>query len=661
MFHPLKDLMMKTLLTALSLACCGIAQAQTVPVSPNLFGINYWYYDYVGGASSSDAFLSHKTDLQSAGVTLVRLGGNSANQRLGSSAAILAPFDKAIDNVRAAGMTPVLQLSMNLAPADIPVWVSHFHDVKQITYWNIGNEPDPSSNPVAWYTGDLVNGKTVTENGNTYKQFRDKFVALATAVKMADPSAIVAGPGFRQFWGSAGATEPLGSYYPAFIKDVGSRTVNGVPLLDIFAFHFYGNHSNTENIKRTARVQSLLDGVNLTRSSPLRMAVGEVNGVANSATNAYGTQPYTFEAGQFLMTMMKNVATNGGAYVAPWSTYESSGSKGSTDFSTFNANGSQRSTMAHMALMARNQRAFMMPATTDDTAYFDKVVPFAMTDATGSTVMLMNTSTAATTYAARLDGQTPSAAAAARFRFNSTGLVPAQWTGTLPAKTTYLFTLDGQGRRLARYEYNTSIAAAAATDNRNVPLVSDLRVDATATGGSGTITLAASSSVARGSAAFYVDGAAVGTVAAAPFTLAFDSFTVANGAHTLVAKAVDADGNADASAPLSFNVQNPSNVSAQVGTSTSGLIYNRSTQTFNGKITLVNNGATAIDGPLQLVLKGLPSGVVLSNATGSFRGAPYLTIGVGLPPGASVTANLSFSNPAKVAVSYTPVTYSGNF
>lgn len=653
--------MHKILVTALALACSAGVQAQTIPISPQLFGINYWYYDYATGASSSDAFLSHKSDLQSAGIGFVRLGGNAPNKRLGSSAAILAPFDNAIDNVRAAGMTPMVQLSMNLAAADIPVWVSHFHDAKQITYWDIGNEPDPSSHPVEWYTGALVNGNTVTENGNTYQQFRDKFVALATAVKQADPNAIVAGPDFRQFWGNTGANEPLGSYYPAFINDVGSLTVNGVPLLDVFTFHFYGNHSNSENVKRTSRVQSLLDAVNKTRSRPLRMAVGEVNGVANSATSAYGTQPYTFEAGQFLMVMMKNVASNGGAWVAPWSISESGGNKGATDFSTFNANGSQRSTMAHIALMANNRRAFLMPATTADSAYVDKVVPFAMTDATGSSVMLMNTSTAPVTYAARLDGRSPDADAAVRFQFSSTGLVPAQWSGTLPAKTTYLFTLDGQGRRLAKYDYNSSIAAAAATDDRNVPLVTDLQVSASATGESNMIALAAASALPRSRVDFYVDGALAGSDTTAPFGIAFDSFTVANGAHTLVAKAWDADGNVDASPPQQFTVQNPLNVSAQIGTSIGALVYNRSTRTFNGRITLVNRGATAIDGPLQVQLSGLPSGIVLDNASGTVRGAPYVTLGVGLPPGASATANLAFSNPDKQAVTYTPVTYSGYF
>lgn len=653
--------MQKILAAALAFVCAGGALAQTIPVSPQLFGVNYWYYDYATGAASSDAFLSHKTGVQDAGINFVRLGGNAPNKRLGSTAAILAPFDIAIDNVRAAGMTPMVQLSMNLSEADIPVWVSHFHDVKNIAYWDIGNEPDPSSNPVQWYTGALVNGKTVTENGNTYQQFRDKFVALATAVKMADPTAIVAGPDFRQFWGNTGANEPLGSYYPAFINDVGSMTVNGVPLLDVFTFHFYGNHSNSENIKRTSRVQALLDAVNQTRSRPLRMAVGEVNGVANSATNAYGTQPYTFEAGQFLMIMMKNVASNGGVYVAPWSIYESGGNKGSTDFSTFNANGSQRSTMAHIALMANNRRGFLMPASTVDTAYVDKVVPFAMTDATGSSVMLMNTSTAPVSYAARLDGKTPDAGAAVRFQFSSTGLVPAQWTGTLPAKTTYLFTLDGQGRRLARYEYNSSIAAAATTDERSVPLLTDLQVNASATGTSNVIALTAASALPRSRVDFYVDDVLVGTAAAAPFTTSFDSSTVANGTHSLVAKAWDADGNVDASAPQPFTVSNPLDVSKQVGTSIGALVYNRSTRTFNGKITLVNRGPTSIDGPLQLLLSGLPKGVVLTNASGSFRATPYVTLGVGLPAGASVSANLMFANPDKVAVTYTPLTYSGEF
>jgi len=57
---------------ALVLSSLSCATAQTLPISPTLFGINYWYYDYAGGY---DAFNVKKTQLQANGVNLVRLGG----------------------------------------------------------------------------------------------------------------------------------------------------------------------------------------------------------------------------------------------------------------------------------------------------------------------------------------------------------------------------------------------------------------------------------------------------------------------------------------------------------------------------------------------------------------------------------------------------------
>jgi predicted extracellular nuclease len=102
-------------------------------------------------------------------------------------------------------------------------------------------------------------------------------------------------------------------------------------------------------------------------------------------------------------------------------------------------------------------------------------------------------------------------------------------------------------------------------------------------------------------------------------------------------------------------------VTASVQKVSSGLVFNRATQLFTGTITLVNKSGTALNGPLQLSLASLTSGVTLVNATGSKNGAPYITVNGGLSAGASVTVPVSFSNPAKVGLTYTAKVYSGNF
>ncbi len=64
---------------------------------------------------------------------------------------------------------------------------------------------------------------------------------------------------------------------------------------------------------------------------------------------------------------------------------------------------------------------------------------------------------------------------------------------------------------------------------------------------------------------FYVDGVAVGVEDTTdPYALAWDTRTVANGAHTLTAVARDLDGNTTTSAPITVNVANSSGFTNQV-------------------------------------------------------------------------------------------------
>ncbi|GAB2875484.1 hypothetical protein GCM10027277_50900 [Pseudoduganella ginsengisoli] len=83
-------------------------------------------------------------------------------------------------------------------------------------------------------------------------------------------------------------------------------------------------------------------------------------------------------------------------------------------------------------------------------------------------------------------------------------------------------------------------------------------VSASSSGTSGTITLSASASdnVGVTNVEFYVDGALKGSASTAPYSLAFNSTTVANGSHTLTAKAYDAAGNSTTSAGVAFSVNN---------------------------------------------------------------------------------------------------------
>ncbi|MCV2370652.1 CehA/McbA family metallohydrolase [Roseateles oligotrophus] len=187
-------------------------------------------------------------------------------------------------------------------------------------------------------------------------------------------------------------------------------------------------------------------------------------------------------------------------------------------------------------------------------------------------------------------------------------------------------------------------------------------VTASVSGSSGQITLNASASdnVGVKRVDFSVDGSLKGSISAAPFSLKLDSSLLANGKHMFSAVAVDAANNAGSSGNVEFSVANVTDVSASVSVSSSGLVFNRATQRYNGNITLT--ATQTLSGPLQLQLDGLPAGVTLVNATGSHAGSPYITASaVNLMAGASVTVPVSFSNPNKVGLSYSAKIYSGSF
>lgn len=77
---------------------------------------------------------------------------------------------------------------------------------------------------------------------------------------------------------------------------------------------------------------------------------------------------------------------------------------------------------------------------------------------------------------------------------------------------------------------------------------------------SGSVSLAASSTdnVAVAGVQFLLDGANLGTeITTAPYTLSWDTTTVANGAHTLAARARDTSGNVSTSTVVNISVSNP--------------------------------------------------------------------------------------------------------
>jgi hypothetical protein len=104
------------------------------------------------------------------------------------------------------------------------------------------------------------------------------------------------------------------------------------------------------------------------------------------------------------------------------------------------------------------------------------------------------------------------------------------------------------------------------------------------------------------------------------------------------------------------------NVSGQVSVTNTGFVRNRN-GLWVSTLTVTNTGASAIAAPIQVILTNLPAGVTMTNHNGTRNGTPYITmLGSGsLAPGASLNAQITFTNPNNVFITFTPITAVGVF
>jgi hypothetical protein len=129
------------------------------------------------------------------------------------------------------------------------------------------------------------------------------------------------------------------------------------------------------------------------------------------------------------------------------------------------------------------------------------------------------------------------------------------YTFTPPNGSNFYYALVTQSNGDRLYSAPVWVEQGSAPSDTTPPTVS-----ASVTGTSGTISLnaTASDNVGVSNVEFRVDGVLRGSDSSAPYTLAFDSTTLSNGSHTLVARAVDAAGNSRDSTGVSFSVSNTS-------------------------------------------------------------------------------------------------------
>jgi len=176
-------------------------------------------------------------------------------------------------------------------------------------------------------------------------------------------------------------------------------------------------------------------------------------------------------------------------------------------------------------------------------------------------------------------------------------------------------------------------------------------VSASVSGTSGTITLSATASdnVGVTGVEFFIDGVSRGSDTTSPYSLAFNSTALANGSHTLTARAADAASNSTTSNPVSFSVNNttsdttPPTVSASESGS-SGTITLSATASDNVGVSKVE---FLVDGVLKGTDTTSPYSMTLDSTT--LSNASHALIAKAYDAanniGTSATVNFSISNP----------------
>ncbi|MGZ9042866.1 MAG: Ig-like domain-containing protein [Telluria sp.] len=128
-------------------------------------------------------------------------------------------------------------------------------------------------------------------------------------------------------------------------------------------------------------------------------------------------------------------------------------------------------------------------------------------------------------------------------------------------------------------------------------------VSASESGASGTITLSATASdnVGVSKVEFFVDSVLKGTDTSSPYSMALNSATLANGSHSLTARAFDAANNNTTSSPVSFSVNNA--VSQQLVLN-SGFESGASSWTASSGVITSDSGQAAYAGTWKAWLNG---------------------------------------------------------
>ena len=491
-------------LTAIVLIFSNITTKAQQGLPPTLFSQNGWIQDTVGGNNNSGSYPDcpglysgfspnyipcrvsttnniNKNNLwnnvKNSQARLIRYGGTTADQNKPE----LWQYLKFVDSVRAKGMEPILQISLNYGGDGTAVYdtskakiiIDYINNIKgrNVVYWSIGNEPD-NKLPQGYGYDTTTKVFLIT----TYiKNF-------SKAMRRAVPSVPIKiiGPELAQWNCAAGSSKKNmvdSLLTPGQRCDITGKDSNNKPWIDVFSFHFYGGIDGDaaslpratliDKLRKTNGLAQTLDTLNVklaaantahsrTGSAALISAITEANiDFQTISTDAFSDVKCNgFLAGQYWLEIASIAAEKGVSFVNFWSAAESS-------MGYMKSDGTKKSTYYHFKKAAENLSGTYFTASDDSVGVAIKTIKaFGTIDANHIVIFIMNQDLLTGTptkryYGINFNNTYTGITAVNKIKINMG--VDTMYQDTIEASSTVMLEFDVNGNISQKFTYKQSL------------------------------------------------------------------------------------------------------------------------------------------------------------------------------------------------------------
>ena len=379
-----------------------------------------------------------------AGIRLIRIGGHQFDINMPSNEALLTW----VNRIRAIGAEPLIQVSQygSAAEAASAVQFLNITSGANVKYWSIGNEP--------WLQSNGASEASIAATIETY------FKTHSAAMKAVDPTIKIFGVDSEDF--------QTGLHSRLF---GGSNNIAGkVPGQDYYycdgiSWHRYPQATNIDpayeglaDIRtRVENCSALVDSVNASegRTGPdaLIWSIGEINSKNGAVVHTWGN-------GQMFAGFFGLAMKHGANHVAPWSLFESSGARTSTDFSLFDSEALiPRPSYWHSQFVSQHFTGTYLEGNPSVSSNTSEILVYGAEDASKNqvSVMILNRGYNTRPYTLHLNSTATSASPGATALNVDAGRNDS-YGDTLPPRSTHVIVFTGNNVTKTLYTNDDFIA-----------------------------------------------------------------------------------------------------------------------------------------------------------------------------------------------------------